>query len=199
MHRITILAVLIPVLVAAFESRSLAADEPTSKPSQADAERAKWENKIQFYGDESTGAWSLRIRDADIDTKRLFRLREFWTYNRESKRWERMTTDPLSAWMLPAGKKKAEPGEDADADPTQTLADLPIDKGQVGLFYAKWSIDDVRGATFCRIGTGLLKKAEYIHKPAPEGQIWVVLPIDVSHSVPAYIPLPELACKSKSD
>lgn len=199
MHRITFFAVLILGLVAAVGLHSLAAGGPTSKPSKADAERAKWEQKIEFYGDESTGEWSLRIRDADVDTKRLFRLRELWTYNRDSKRWERMTTDPFSSWMLPAAQKKAEPGEEADPDPTQTLADLPIDKGQVGLFYAKWSVDDVRGATFCRIGTGLDKKSDYVHKPAPEGQIWVVLPIDINHSVPASIPLPEIACKSKSD
>lgn len=199
MRRILFFAVLILTLLAAIESRSAAADEPATRPSKADAERAKWENRIQFYGDETTGEWSLRIRDADVDTKRLFRLRELWTYSRESKRWERMTTDALSAWMLPPGKKKAEPGEEADPDPTQTVANLPIDKGQVGLYYAKWSVDDVRGATFCRIGTGLDKKSDYVHKPAAEGQIWVVLPIDVNHSVPAYIPSPEVACKSKSD
>jgi hypothetical protein len=199
MLRFITLAMAILACLTVLDRRSKAADGPATKPSKPDAERARWESKIQFFGIEATGEWSLRIHDADVDTKRQFRLRELWTYNRQSKRWERMTTDVLASWMLPPGQKKAEPGEEADPDPTQTLADLPIDKDQVGLYYAKWSVDDARGATFCRIGTGLEKKSDYMHKPAPEGRIWVVLPIDVNHSIPAYIPMPEVACKSKSE
>lgn len=167
-----------------------------SDSSNSDAERLKWDNRVLFFGDEATGEWSLRIHDKDVDVQRQFKLLELWTYNRESKHWERMGTDVLSSWMLPPGKKKQDPDAEPDPDQTQILAELPIEKDQVGLFYAKWSVDDVKGATFCRIGTGLEKKSDYAHKAPPEGEIWVVLPIDINHSVPAYIPNPEIACRS---
>lgn len=195
MHRMFVVAVSIACSMFVLADRPLLADGK-QKPANDQSERVKWENRIVFFGDEATGEWSLRIHDSDVDAQRLFKLLELWTYNRESKHWERTGTEVLSSWMLPPGKKKQDPDAEPDPDATQILAELPIDKDQVGLFYAKWAVDDVHGATFCRIGTGLEKKSEYVHKPPPEGQIWVVLPIDLNHSIPAYIPIPEIACRS---
>lgn len=195
MRRLIVFFTLMIGLLLATGAASLRAG-PTSKPSSADTERLKWMSRIIFFGDEATGEWSLRIHDRDVDAQRQFKLRELWTYNRDSKHWERTGTTVLSAWMLPPGKKKQDPTDDPDPDPTQILAELPIDKDQVGLFYAKWTVDDIPGATFCRIGTGLQNKADYVHKAPPEGKIWVVLPIDLNHSIPAFVPNPEIACKS---
>lgn len=197
MRRLFVVAVLIVGSMLVLPIRPLLADGK-AKQSNSDAERLKWENRILFFGDEATGEWSLRIHDRDVDAQRQFKLLELWTYNRDSKHWERTGTEVLSSWMLPPGKKKQDPDAEPDPDETQILAELPIDKDQVGLFYAKWTVDDIHGSTFCRIGTGLEKKSDYVHKPAPEGQIWVVLPIDLNHSVPAFIPNPEIACRSGS-
>jgi hypothetical protein len=198
MRQAIVFILLILGFLPAVELRPLLAATPTSKPASADAERLKWMSRIQFTGDEASGEWSLRIHDRDVDIQRQFKLRELWLYNRDSKHWERMGTTILASWMLPPGKKKSDaaPGDDPDPDPTQILAELPIDKDQVGLFYAKWTVDDVQGATFCRIGTGLEKKSDYVHKAAPEGKIWVVLPVDLTHSIPAFVPNPEVACRS---
>lgn len=197
MRPVLVVAVLIAGSMLALPILPVLAD---GKPKQgnSDSEQLKWENRIVFFGDEATGEWSLRIHDGDVDTKRQFKLYELWTYNRESKHWERTGTEVISAWMLPPGKKKQDTDAEPDPDQTQILAELPINKDQVGLFYAKWKVDDIQGATFCRIGTGLENKSDYVHKPPPEGQIWVVLPIDNNHSVPAFIPNPEIACRSGS-
>lgn len=190
-----VVAVVIVGLMLVIPIRSLLADGKP-KSGTADAERLKWESRIVFFGDETTGEWSLRIHDRDVDVQRRFKLQELWTYNRQTKHWERMGTEVLSSWMLPPGKKKQDPDAEPDPDQMQTLAELPIDKDQVGLFYAKWTVDDIHGATFCRIGTGLEKKSDYVHKLPPEGKIWVVLPIDTNHSEPAFVPDPEIACRS---
>lgn len=195
MRRVIVFITLIAAFLLAGGDASLNAG-PTSKPSAATAEQLKWANRIIAFGDEATGEWSLRIHDRDVDVQRQFKLHELWTYNRDSKRWERTGTTVLSAWMLPPGKIKHDPNDDPDPDPTQILAELPIDKDQVGLFYAKWTVDDISGTTFWRIGTGLEKKSDYVHKAPPEGKIWVVLPIDLSHSIPAFVPNPEIACRS---
>jgi hypothetical protein len=195
MRRLIVFTTLITASLLACGTASLKAG-PTSKPASADAERLKWMNRVIFFGDEATGEWSLRIHNRDVDTQRQFKLRELWTYNRDSKHWERMGTTVLSAWMLPPGKVKQDPADDPDPDPTEILAELPIEKDEVGLFYAKWTVDDVEGATFCRVGTGLGKKSDYVHKAPPEGKIWVVLPIDQNHSVPDFVPNPQIACKT---
>ena len=193
MRRVITLTVLLTGCLLALETRPLMA-----KPkSDAEAERLKWMSRIIFFGDEATGEWTLRIHDRDVDVQRQFKLHELWTYNRQTKHWERTGTTVLSAWMLPPGaKKKQDPDAEPDPDSTQILAELPIDPDQVGLFYCKWTVDDIEGTTFCRIGTGLPKKEDYVHKAPPEGQIWVVLPIDLKHSIPAFVPNPEIACKS---
>ena len=195
MHRWTATGLVVIAFIFVTGLQVVRGAGPTSKPTvDTPQEGLKWASKILFWGDESTGEWSLRIRDQDVDIQRLFRLRQLWTYDRDAKRWVRMGTTVLSAWMVPADKKKKDP-DNPNADPVQTLADLPIDKDQVGVFYAKWTVDEVHGATFCRIGPGLRNKSDYVHKAPPEGQIWVPLPIDLNHAEPAFIPDPQIACK----
>jgi hypothetical protein len=189
-------ALLSATCLVALQSRIAfaASAAPTSQPADTPEERAKWMGRIQFWGNETTGEWSLRIKDADVDKQRLFRLRQLWMYDRQAKRWVRLGTTMLASWMLPANKKKRDP-DNPDTDGAQTLAVLPIDKDQVGIYYAKWTVDGVHGTTFCRIGPGLKNKADYLHKEPPEGHIWVALPLDRDHAEPAVIPDPEVACK----
>lgn len=194
MHRMLASSFLIMACLLAIQPRIATAAEPTSKPADTPEERAKWSSRIQFWGDEISGEWSLRIRDQDVDARHYFRLRQLWMYDREAKRWVRLGTTMLSAWMVPAKQKKQDP-DNPDTDAAQTLAVLPIDKDQVGIYYAKWTVDDVHGNTFCRIGPGLKNKADYVHEAAPEGKVWVALPIDRNHAEPAYIPDPAVACK----
>jgi hypothetical protein len=193
MQRVLASSFLVIACVVAIQSQIANAAEPTSKPSDNPEERAKWSSRILFWGDEISGEWSLRIRDQDVDARHQFRLRQLWMYDREAKRWVRLGTTMLSSWMVPAKQKKQDP-DNPDTDAAQTLAVLPIGKDQVGVYYAKWMVDDVHGTTFCRIGPGLKNKADYAHKPPPEGKVWVALPIDRNHAEPAYIPDPAIAC-----
>ncbi|HSU65311.1 MAG TPA: hypothetical protein VLJ39_00440 [Tepidisphaeraceae bacterium] len=174
--------------------RAPAARGPASQPtSEAAQERAKWEARIVFFGDEATGEWSLRIRDPDVDTQRQFKLSELWQYDREAKRWVRQGTTVIRATMVTADHKRRDP-QNPDDD-TQQLAVLPIDRDQVGLYYAKWSVDDVKGSTFCRIGPGLDKKSPLMRQKPPEGKIFVALPIDLKHAEAAFVPDPRIECE----
>jgi hypothetical protein len=178
-----------------------AADRPTKPPasqpaSQTSLERAKWENRILFMGDEATQEWSLGVPWKDVDEQRQFRLNELWTYDRGLKRWVKMGTTVVRATMLPPAQKKVNPQNPDDDDPNQTLVFLPIDKDQMGLFYAKWSVDGVKGSTYFRIGPGLREKTDPIlHQKPPEGKIIAIVPIDINHAIAAFIPDPRLECE----
>ena len=168
--------------------RAKEAAAPTSQP--VDPERQRWENSILFYGDESTGEWSLRIRDKDVDQQRNFTLSEIWTFDWPSKKWVKMGTTPISTTMVTAAQRPADKQEE-----DQILVDLPIEQGQMGLFYAKWKVDTVRGSTFFRVGPGLEDKSKMPKKQPPEGKIVAVVPIDIHHAVAAYIPDPRVVCE----
>jgi hypothetical protein len=173
------------------------AKRPTSQPtSETAAARAKWENRILFIGDESSNEWSLGVAYKDVDTQRQFRLNELWTYDREVKRWMKMGTTVLRATMLTLAQKKPNPQNPDDDDPNQKLVDLPIDKDQMGLFYARWSVDGVKGSTYFRIGPGLREKTDPIlHQKPPDGKIIAIVPIDINHAIAAFIPDPRLECE----
>jgi hypothetical protein len=173
------------------------AKRPTSQPaSETEAARARWENRILFIGDESSNEWSLGVPWKEVDTQRQFRLNELWTYDRDAKRWMKMGTTVLRATMLTSAQKKPNPQNPDDDDPNQKLVDLPIDKDQMGLFYARWSVDGVKGSTYFRIGPGLREKTDPIlHQKPPDGKIIAIVPIDISHAVAAFIPDPRLECE----
>jgi hypothetical protein len=168
---------------------------PTSQPDHtASPQRQLWEARIILYGDESTNEWSLRVRDQDVDKDHQFRLSELWTYDRGKKRWIPIHGRPISATMMPAKEHKDSP--DSTGEPDQVLAELPIEKDAMGLFYAKWAVDDVRGSTYFRIGPGLREKDDPIlHQTPPEGSIIAVIPIDITHAEAAIIPDPRVVCE----
>jgi len=108
-----------------------------------------------------------------------------------------MDKQSASATMVTAAKKPKDP-QDPNADPVQILAELPIDKDRMGLFYARWAVDDVRGSTYFRIGPGLREKDNPIlHEIPPEGKILAIVPIDISHAEAAIIPDPRVACEAE--
>lgn len=167
-----------------------AASQPAGTSSP---ERLKWESRIIFYGDEGTGEWSLRIRDKDVDGQRQFRLKELWQYDRDARRWVRLGTTVVTSTIVPADRRRRDP-QNADDD-TQILVTLPIDREQVGLYYARWMVDDVLGSTFCRIGPGLEKNSPLARQSPPEGKIYAVVPIDVKRAEAAFILDPRIQCE----
>jgi hypothetical protein len=170
------------------------AKSPASQPTEmSNPERLKWENRIIFYGDEATSEWSLRVRDKDVDQQRQFRLRELWQYDRGTKRWGRLGTTVLTSTMVTHDHKRKDP-QNPDDD-TQILAVLPVDRDTAGLFYAKWTVDDVKGSTYCQIGPGLAHPSPLMHQRPPEGKIFAIVPIDLTHSEAAFIADPRIECE----
>lgn len=170
------------------------AKPPASQPSDLNnPDRLKWESLIIFYGDEATNEWSLRVRDRDVDTQRQFHLREIWQYDRDQKRWVKLGTTVLSATMVTANHKRPDPQN--PEDDTQTMAVLPIDRDTAGLFYAKWTVDDIHGSTFCRIGPGLDHRSPLMGQRPPDGHIFAIVPITLTHSEGMFIPDPRISCE----
>ena len=177
-----------------------AAGAPTTKPSEASSsrpssqqqkQRQRWENAILFYGDEATGEWSLRIRDKDIDAQHEFRLRELWNYDSKADRWIKLTSDPARATIVPPDQRPA------SASPDEILVVLPIEREQVGLYYARWRVDEIDGATFCRLGPGLRQRSPLEKQKPPPDKIYVVVPLDLKHAEPRFIPDPRIACEAE--
>src|SRR5438874_8226156 len=103
------------------------------KPEQTDQakEQQRWENLIQFFGEEDTGAWSLRIQDKNVREHAQFRFVGLWSYDRKEKKWKR-TGEPASSYkIVPKGEKGPQEPENE-----QVLVELTtIKPGTVGLFY----------------------------------------------------------------
>lgn len=159
---------------------------PASQPSADAKVRQKWENAILVFGDDSTGQWSLRLRDKDVDAPHQFHFKDLWTYDRQSKQWVKCKSTPSDMVVAPAAHPQDEPD--------QVLVDLPIDPETVGLFYARWRMDDITGATFFRLGPAPQNSAAPADKPRP-GTMRANVPVDKTHSVPEFIPDPRVACE----
>ncbi|QOV87353.1 hypothetical protein [Humisphaera borealis] len=113
------------------------------------AKRIKWQNIVQFYGQEDTNLFSLAIYDRDAKEEANFQFKEIWKYDRDKKEWVKMDAAPrVVKVQLASQRNKAEGPVDA-----QILINLPIKIQDVGLYYAKWSIDDVACATYTFLGT----------------------------------------------
>ena len=175
------------VLVAVLTCASIAAG-PASQPSDAAKARQKWEAAVLVFGDETTGEWSLRVRDKDVDGPHQFHFKDLWTYERAKKQWVKCASKPSDAVMAPPAQKKG------DDEPDQVLVDLPIDPEKVGLFYARWRVDDVDGATFFRLGPGPADRSAAGEKAQP-GQMRAAVPVDKAHSVTELIPDPRVVCE----
>ncbi len=103
--------------------------------SAADKEREAWEKVIEFYGDEATNDWSLRIEDKNVTKRATFVFLELWRYDSSAKKWNLVDQPHMdTAIVLP----KEKPADKADED-TQILYNLTeIQKGMYGLWFAKW-------------------------------------------------------------
>jgi len=92
------------------------------------------------------------------------------------------------------------PAEKADTAPpdTQVIAELPIQPNTVGLYYAKWRVNDaLDGATLCRIGPGLVGKdakpaTDRAPQKVPAGMIPEVVPLSLNKAELMVIPDPRL-------
>lgn len=160
---------------------------PASQPSAASKARQKWETAVLVFGDESTGEWSLRLRDKDVDGPHQFHFRDLWKYDRSSKQWVKCKSTPSDMVIAP-------PAEQRD-EPDQVLVDLPIDPETVGLFYARWRMDDVNGATFFRLGPIAADKSPSATEKPQQGEMRANVPVDKKHSVPELIPDPRVVCE----
>lgn len=179
-----------PFLLMALLTSPLPAAEPPTR--QAAAERLKWERKIVFYGEEDTGEWSLRVPDRDATEAAVVRYTELWKYDVAAKKWVKIDDGADPARIVPAARKPADGPPD-----TQVIARLPIKHDTIGLYYAKWRLNDtIDGATFCRLGPGLVEKpttnpADERPK-APAGMMWTAVPVDDKRAELQLVPDPRL-------
>ncbi len=171
-----------------------AADPPAARQgADKERERAKWENKISFYGQEETDGWSLRVLDRDATEQFKIKYTELWKYVIAEKRWVKIDAGAAAVTIVPAKQK----GPDAPED-SQVIADLPVKTKDVGLYYAKWIVNDaVEGATFCRVGPGLVgdaarKARENPQKPQP-GMTMQIVPLSLDKAEIMTIPDPRFA------
>jgi len=178
-------------LLPSLPATARAADAPAAKgASDAHQQMLKWFSKITFFGEEETGAWSLRIYDKDATERATIKCTELWKYDVDGKAWVKVNDGAPAAKIVLANEKPANSPPD-----TQVIADLPITANSVGLFYAKWRVNDsIDGATMTRIGPGLVGRAakeaaENLAKP-PEGYIYQVVPLSLNEAKLLTIPDP---------
>jgi hypothetical protein len=152
-------------------------------------ERYRWEQLIEFFGDEATNRWSLRIRDANAKEHATFRYVELWKYDLNEKKWVKVDDSIQEAKIvLPNEKPNDSPYPD-----TQFLADLPIAGDDMGLFYAKWRVNGkTDGATFTRLGPSTVtKQVTTLPSSVPPGMMLTVVPLDKNRAERQLIPDPK--------
>jgi hypothetical protein len=164
------------------------ADAPP-KPQVSAEQKARehWESVVLFYGEEDTGEWSLRIDDKNVRDRGWFELMELWRYNREKKVWEKLPTEKIqTAIVMPKDKPSDAP------EGTEILVELKqIRPGRAGIWYAKWRVDGIEGATLMRVGSTTTPPPK--GKP-PKGTIPITVPITLEKAEPAFIPDPRINC-----
>jgi hypothetical protein len=105
-------------LIGAIVLSSVRAARP--EKSAADKERESWEKIIEFYGDEATNDWSLRIEDKNVTKRATFVMLELWRYDPAAKRWNLVDQPHADATIV---MPKDKPAETKDDD-TQILYNL---------------------------------------------------------------------------
>ena len=136
------------------------------------AERQKWENRIVFYGDEATGAFSIRILDRFATEPANFKYLELWKYDLDSKKWIKVDDRVQTAHIVLPQDKPANSPEDS-----QLLAEIPVTLEKIGLYYCKWQINDIDGGNMERIGPGHVGKVPDLGK-IPDGMIAADVPVE---------------------
>lgn len=177
-------AVVLAAMVAAPALPSMA--QPAAAAADAKEEQAvrqKWENIVQFYGEEESSRFSLRILDRDAKEEADFVFKEIWKYDRENKKWVKMDAPPQARKAVPADQKRG----DAPPD-SQVLAELPIRIEDVGLYYAKWTMNGVPCATYMRLGPRARDRTD--PGKAPAGYMKDDVPISVDKAELQIIPDP---------
>jgi len=150
---------------------------------QDQEKRKKWENIVQFYGEEDSNRFSLRIFDQDAKEEGQFHFKEVWKYDREKKQWAKMEAPSKMTKVVPAAQKPK------DAPPnSQALADLPITIQDVGLYYAKWDIDGIACATYMRLGPTARDRTS--PGKAPPGHMVEQVPLNTDKAEMQIIPDP---------
>ena len=182
------------LLLAAGLVTVLLAALPAARAQQArgekEAERVKWENRIVFFGEEDTGLWSLRVPDKLNPERAKVKYTELWKYDPDGKKWVKVDDGAAAAQIVPVKEKP-----DSAPPDSQNIADLPIKQNEVGVYWAKWRVNDtVEGATYCRIGPSLVGKArtEAMKNPptAPPGYLIVEVPLNINKAELQAIPDP---------
>jgi hypothetical protein len=161
-----------------------------AKDAEKDKIRQKYEAIIQFYGEEDTGRYSLRILDENAKETANFEFRSFWKYDVEQKAWIKLDGNPQRTRIVLPKEKPA----DAPAD-SQVLATLPVTQKDVGLFFIKWTVNGVDGVTYTRIGPRA--RGEQPALKAGKDQTVADIPIDLNKAVRMVIPDPYVALKDK--
>jgi hypothetical protein len=174
--------------LATIRSGAAGGANTADKPDAQQTARAHWENVVQFYGDEETGEWSLRIADKDVKDRGWFEFLELWHFNRNENRWEQLKTGKIGkAIVLPKQKTSDEPQD------SQTLIELKeIEPKTAGVWFAKWKVDDVEGSTPMRVGTA--HTSNKLDAPIPDGMIRMAIPINLDKSEAMIVPDPRIYC-----
>ena len=195
------LAVCSVLASAAFAWTSLAQQQPPKQPpatspagpspvawTPEQKEQYRWEQLIEFFGDEATGSWSLRIRDANASERAAFKYLELWKYDPKEKKWVKIDDEAREAAIVPAAEKAA----DSIYPDTQMLADLPVKVDELGLYFAKWRVNNkTDGATFTRLGPPTVtKQVTTLPSKLPVGMMITVVPLDANNAERQLIPDP---------
>lgn len=175
-----------PVLIS-MQPMIARADEKSDK----DREREKWENLIQFYGEENTGRFSLRVLDKETKETGSFVFLSFWKYDPTKNEWVKMKDGPKQSRILLPKDKPADAPRDS-----QVLVELPITIQDVGVFFAKWTVNGVEGSTFTRIGPHAPRKEQKVPDRKP-GEIITDVPLDHNKAELRAIPDPVRALKDR--
>lgn len=165
------------------------ATRPATNP--ADKEREAWERAIQFYGDEDTNDWSLRIQDRSVAGRATFAMLELWRYDSAAKRWNLVAQPHTVSTIVPPKEKPA----DSPSDDTQILYNLTeIEKGTYGLWFAKWRAEGVNGSTFIRLGPARAERKGGEDEKPPPGWLWEIVPLNLNKAEMQMIPDPHVFC-----
>lgn len=168
---------------------------PADRPGMNEKvrERMQWEARITFFGEEETANWSLRILDVSAPPESAkVKLVELWKVDIGTKKWVKIDEGAPAVTIFPLKQKPATAPPDS-----QLIADLPLKQNDVGLYYAKWRVnDDINGATLTRIGPGLVGDAAKAAKDnppkVPRGMMAAVVPVDVHKAELMVIPDPQV-------
>lgn len=161
---------------------------PPAKWTAEQKEQYRWEQLIEFFGDELLENWSLRVRDTNANERATFKYLELWKYDLRAKKWVKIDEGPSEAVIVPPGEKPAS----APFPDSQLLVELPIKVDEIGLYYVKWRINEkTDGGTFTRLGPSTVtKQVTTLPSGVPAGMMLTLVPLDKNNAERQLIPDP---------